>query len=873
MGSFLPLIDRIQSIGVRQMAIKRTPQPLGRGIGSRTTITVLVSLVIMMNAAGLVLSIAPVTRGVLDDFQSSTWGEIGLPYLPMEGDPIKVIPDREPVADTPFMMVIEFPDGRLPYLEHRLVLFREAGIWEYPIVQFINSSMGTYCNGLPLPGQYTIGLERRIEGRADLIEVGKLTLLVRGNGSLLPIPMSRSSELTDQPITFQIPGPGNGTIVDVQWSLNEVAKGRFNGAVEEFELTFDPLDMDRGDNWINIRSEDQLGNIDHGSFLYINEERSPEPPRMENLAFKRVFEGTSELYDQVPDDWIDGFGKATVGLYQNEYYFINISSPLHEEGKEPYTSVHRLHIDSDGRKYPLFFDGNGSFRGTIHIPVSFNGAERISIISSWYDRQIVLDHVEIKLKRDRASVVQLDPDPFELGFYDGPLPSSIDLLLYAEWADFNRRDFRGEPFVILEEDELESSDDETIFLYEKNYTLTMDDYSSGRELSIRSDTSFEYGTLLTFLLPGPRIIYFIPAVLEGPAALTYFLLISLSIFISIGLLFWQSCSWKGKGTDDKKMGDWRRIMDIFQNDSPVVITSKTIAGAMFFFYMSFWMFRIFDTPTPGLDILSSENPIWLRMFTLAEASVWEEVSGRIILIGIPLAIVGFIRTKRISSIRQVFGGGNNFGGLEVFLIVLSGSLFGIAHLGWGPWKVLPTFIHGLLFGYLFIKVGLHATIVMHFFFDYTAFLPELTGVGNWTYFFFFLTMLALGGFFLGDIIRSSQVWLSRRTSRRLLRPELLLAVHSLVCLWLASILIDQGGPRIYINILLTIPVLDFIAYIVSIKTRDLIGSIKDDKGEDESIRFFKAALDYAGRFLCYIASYLSLAGSAFGFGWIVSRKK
>src|SRR5437879_12614680 len=49
----------------------------------------------------------------------------------------------------------------------------------------------------------------------------------------------------------------------------------------------------------------------------------------------------------------------------------------------------------------------------------------------------------------------------------------------------------------------------------------------------------------------------------------------------------------------------------------------------------------------------------------------------------------------------------------------SSAIFGLAHApGWGWWKVVPSMVAGLGFGYLFLRHGVGAAILAHFVNDY-----------------------------------------------------------------------------------------------------------------------------------------------------------
>jgi hypothetical protein len=115
------------------------------------------------------------------------------------------------------------------------------------------------------------------------------------------------------------------------------------------------------------------------------------------------------------------------------------------------------------------------------------------------------------------------------------------------------------------------------------------------------------------------------------------------------------------------------------------------------------------------------DPLWTSVFSFANASVWEEIISRVLLIGIPLLWIDLVFRRRLllPPIRYLLGGKIRFGSVECALILFSAAMFGFAHVGgWDVWKVFPTLISGLCFGYLFVRIGLYAAIVFHFAFDF-----------------------------------------------------------------------------------------------------------------------------------------------------------
>jgi len=153
----------------------------------------------------------------------------------------------------------------------------------------------------------------------------------------------------------------------------------------------------------------------------------------------------------------------------------------------------------------------------------------------------------------------------------------------------------------------------------------------------------------------------------------------------------------------------------------VTLTAYFIINLIF---VLIWMFLDNDLTVPDFgDILG-------QMFIFANAGVWEEIASRLLYIGVPMAFISLAITGKKESLKCLLGG---FGmsTAAVVLIIISGAIFGLAHYsGWDDqaWKVLATGIMGVFLGYLFVRFGLYAAILMHFIVDYfSAF--DWAGVG------------------------------------------------------------------------------------------------------------------------------------------------
>ena len=132
--------------------------------------------------------------------------------------------------------------------------------------------------------------------------------------------------------------------------------------------------------------------------------------------------------------------------------------------------------------------------------------------------------------------------------------------------------------------------------------------------------------------------------------------------------------------------------------------------------------------------LPMETPGWIDKMTLpemafefADAAVWEEVVSRALPMGIPMAAIAFICTKRLDSAKYVLGG-FGFSKASVILIVVTAVVFGIAHVdSWNAAKAIPTVLGGLAMGYLYARFGIHASIIYHFLTDYMMVATKTAG--------------------------------------------------------------------------------------------------------------------------------------------------
>jgi hypothetical protein len=106
-------------------------------------------------------------------------------------------------------------------------------------------------------------------------------------------------------------------------------------------------------------------------------------------------------------------------------------------------------------------------------------------------------------------------------------------------------------------------------------------------------------------------------------------------------------------------------------------------------------------------------------FLLAEAPFWEEIVGRVLLVGVPMTVIALVVTKKANSLKCLLGG---FGmsKVAIIFILFSGLMFGFAHDGWGWEKIPDAAVAGFAMAYLYVRFGLYASIIMHFLTDYLS---------------------------------------------------------------------------------------------------------------------------------------------------------
>lgn len=207
---------------------------------------------------------------------------------------------------------------------------------------------------------------------------------------------------------------------------------------------------------------------------------------------------------------------------------------------------------------------------------------------------------------------------------------------------------------------------------------------------------------------------FILVVLEGSAALVAYWFVLVAILISFIIMIWKSrdisSELKGLRTEDP---------------SPLFAVTTVFSALLLVNIVYYFVIGSLGIE-PNIP-LSAGQEEQIRLFSVLQAVVTEEINDRMILIGLPLALLVLLGRKEGVAWKMPFGG-MGLGRAELILIIFSSMIFALSHLeGWDVWKLIPTFISGLGLGYLFVRYGIHASIMLHFCFNFLSAYMIYTG--------------------------------------------------------------------------------------------------------------------------------------------------
>lgn len=840
----------------------------GKGGVFTVLVFLFVSLLLAANTAALVLSIPEIVREVPKEHRSRLSGTLELPYIISGSDEISVsMPDTVNITD-PFPVTAVFPGGRIPatdpYIEfsngdesfrYRMGTFEDgdvnvssvyipgiphAGSWSYRLVQYENgpasSKIGSYS---PPNGMISVmdpgGIRYHLDLDPDLGVGSVLFLKIVGNSS----------------------GPYWKTIISPFWNVEaSIDHSTVEMICNSVDMMIDVSGLPSGWHRLDLIYGDNINSTLNESFTYLfyrNGDAGYQTPMVKAM---RVFNGFDEAFGQDPEGNVN-FRWGTGELYSGDIYRIEaeyLQDPRGDtkvmgEVLASYIPNPGLIVWINDNEYPMIFDPReGIYHGYITTPTEIDGDLDLTIKPTVWAGISKERSIDVDLRKDRTPDISLEPDPWEIGNIGDP--GGFYINISAGPFQLGYRDIEDQPDLMITGKKYNMSVDREEFwpVWSSRVNPAGEDQA---DIHVDVEASYVYYEFPVIVFPWPPFVFGIPLPMMGWFAVVWFFLMFSAILSSVGALIYTS-TYSDRTVGSKK----RRIVSPIRFESDFSITFRVYIAIIFFSLAVVLLFNLMDQSTPTPEFLSGAVPIWARMMGLAGASVWEEVIVRFLMIGVPLFLIKTLSNKESGSFsedlskkripfKELIGGRNVFGRSEVTLIILSSSLFGLAHLGWGPWKVVPTFVSGLLFGYLFIRVGLHASIVVHFLIDYSGFLGEITGSGFWIVYIVYYVSLLIGGLFLAMIIVEAAGWIAERFGRKSVPGWIYLVVHSLAATAFGFAFIFRGDLILSV-IFLQVPFISLLAYFL-----DRIG------------------IKFVSRFMIFSISLMTIALAPLGMAWII----
>lgn len=235
-------------------------------------------------------------------------------------------------------------------------------------------------------------------------------------------------------------------------------------------------------------------------------------------------------------------------------------------------------------------------------------------------------------------------------------------------------------------------------------------------------------------LPLPELLYLLYISQDPAQFLAYYVFIVVAILAAAAWYTWRDRRLTVKAITAPLAAIGPRLRSM----SGWVAVAQVWCATMFFQYALILILAAVGTP-PTSPFTQTSTNAWVLLFDYSAASVFEEIAFRAVLIGVPMAVASLIvravRARRAppagpgaGRLSSVLGGLRYLWGGHLrkespkeaqlaawILILVSSLLFGLAHApGWGWWKVVPAFVVGLGMGYVFVRHGLGASILLHF---------------------------------------------------------------------------------------------------------------------------------------------------------------
>lgn len=265
------------------------------------------------------------------------------------------------------------------------------------------------------------------------------------------------------------------------------------------------------------------------------------------------------------------------------------------------------------------------------------------------------------------------------------------------------------------------------------------------------------------MLDASTIIYVVLLVpvrigsISGYPFVFYFFFLVGAVTLSFIMLFYTGGSDLGKHL---KKSITSGLKDEGKLDSPITRLVFIFTAMIFvnYIYVIILLSQGTTPSSPNIDQLA----LWERIYSMTRAAVWEEILIRVVFIGLIMAVWGAIKGKKKNALRYIYGGFGTEDSFVLLPILISSTIFAVAHLGsWDLYKLPTTFIAGLAFGYLFVKDGLHSAILLHFIWDYMNIPLEIFDIPQGEYILggFILLWMLVGSYFSYYYLKKGYRWI------------------------------------------------------------------------------------------------------------------
>ncbi len=196
--------------------------------------------------------------------------------------------------------------------------------------------------------------------------------------------------------------------------------------------------------------------------------------------------------------------------------------------------------------------------------------------------------------------------------------------------------------------------------------------------------------------------------------------------------------------------------------SPITRLAFSFSAMMFLYVVYQIILELANVSirTPGLG----DYETWRMIYAITRASVWEELVIRVVYLGLPMMLFAMLKGEK--DLKKYLTGG--FGLKERFVIwpiIFSAVIFAFAHLAsWDIYKMIPTFLAGIFFGYLFAEDGLYSCILFHFAWNYTSVYSRLPTGWIEAVTVLMLIWVLFGIYFTYYFSKKLMIWLVRPVS-------------------------------------------------------------------------------------------------------------